>query len=274
MQLTYGKTSSLVTQDEMPPRVPTEADFAPISKLLPHTLHFPSPREATTSILILFHGLGDSEAPFHTFARNLSLPGVLAISVRGTSPLPPSLLPETAIDGKGHFHWGDDINMDPATGELDDDPGFEKASGLIMNKFVRETLIEKCGWEWSDIMFFGFGQGGSLALGIAARLSAGDRVTDVTNQDAKASPRTCKGVLSIGGPLPQSMVSTVSNRQKSSTSVLLCQFDPEQVELTKREFKEVRVVNWKRRDVAMPRDREEVLPLMRFFADRLNSGWA
>lgn len=258
----------------MPPRIPTEEDFSHLSSVLPHALHFPSPREATTSILILFHGLGDSEAPFHTFARNLSLPGVLAISVRGTSPLPPSLLPEPAVDGKGHFHWGDDINIDPATGELDEDPGFEKASNLVMNKLVKETLIEKCGWEWSDVMFFGFGQGGSLALGIAAKLGAGERVTDVTDSPSQNSARRCKGALSIGGPLPQSMVSTISNRQKSPTSVLICQFQPEQIEATKREFQDVTVVNWKRRDVAMPRDREEVLPLMKFFADRLNSGWS
>ncbi|KAK0392430.1 hypothetical protein NLU13_1925 [Sarocladium strictum] len=258
----------------MPPRIPTEADFSDLSKTLPHTLHFPSPREATTSIMILFHGLGDSEGPFHNFARSISLPGVLAISVRGTSPLPPSLLPESAVDGKGHFHWGDDINMNPATGELDDDPGFEKASELVMNRLVKKVLIEACGWEWTDVLLFGFGQGGSLALGIAARLAAGERVTDITGGAERESARRCKGVLSIGGPLPQSMVSTVSGRQKSSTSVLVCQFEPEQVEAAKREFADVRVVNWKRRDVAMPRDREEVLPLMRFFADRLNSGWS
>jgi hypothetical protein len=178
------------------------------------------------------------------------------------------------VDGKGHFHWGDDINIDPATGELDEDPGFEKASNLVMNKLVKETLIEKCGWEWSDVMFFGFGQGGSLALGIAAKLGAGERVTDVTDSPSQNSARRCKGALSIGGPLPQSMVSTISNRQKSPTSVLICQFQPEQIEATKREFQDVTVVNWKRRDVAMPRDREEVLPLMKFFADRLNSGWS
>lgn len=259
----------------MPPRIPTEADFADLSTSLPHALHFPSPREATTSIMILFHGLGDSEVPFHTFARNLSLPGVLAISIRGTSPVPPSLLPEASVDDKGHYHWGDDINMDPATGELDEDPGFEKASGLVMQKLVREVLLDKCGWEWNDVLLFGFGQGGSLALGIAAKLSAGERITDVTDTSSQSkSARACKGALSIGGPLPLSMVSSVSNRQKCPTSVLVCQFQSEQVEAVKREFADVRVVNWRRRDVAMPRDRDEVFPLMKFFADCLNRGWS
>lgn len=164
--------------------------------------------------------------------------------------------------------------MDPATGELDEDPGFEKASGLVMEKLVKETLVEKCGWEWGDVMFFGFGQGGSLALGIAAKLSAGERVTDVTQGSTKSkSARACKGALSIGGPLPHSMVSTISSRQKSSTSVLICQFQSEQVDAAKQEFADVRVVNWKRKDVGMPKDKDEIFPLMKFFADRLNSGW-
>src|SRR4051812_17311729 len=32
----------------MPPRIPTEEDFAPLKTTLPHTLHFPSPPESTT----------------------------------------------------------------------------------------------------------------------------------------------------------------------------------------------------------------------------------
>ena len=257
----------------MPPRIPTEADFAHLSQSsLPLALHFPSPPESTVAILILLHGLGDSEIPFQAFARNLSLPGVLAISVRGTSPLPPSLLPDE--DGKPHAHWGDDINMDAGTGELDEDPGFGRAAGKVMGELVAETLVGKLGWEWSDVMIFGFGQGGTLALGIAAKLHAGEKIADVTEgSSSKPVARACKGIVSIGGPLPRSMVSTVSSRSRSRTSVLVCQLEAEQAAAAKREFEDVRVVNWKRRVVAMPRDREEVFPIMKFFADRLNSGW-
>ncbi|KAF4989729.1 hypothetical protein FDECE_14611 [Fusarium decemcellulare] len=254
----------------MPPRIPTEADFSPLLQTLPHTLHFPSPPESTTTFLILFHGLGDSDAPFASFARNLNLPGVLAISVRGTSVLPPALFGGE----RPGFHWGDDVTMDPSTGDLTEDPGFEKARKAVMERLIGEVLIDKCGWEMRDIIFFGFGQGGSLALGLASSLRQAARVTDITEGERQSPGNTnFKGAISIGGPLPQSMVPTVSSREKSRTNVLVCQLNEDAVDAVKREFEDVRDVQWKRREVAMPRDREEVLPLMQFFADRLRNAW-
>ncbi|OPB40016.1 hypothetical protein A0O28_0000950 [Trichoderma guizhouense] len=254
----------------MPPRIPTEADFSPISPILPHKLHFPSPPESTTSILILFHGLGDNESPFATFARNMSLPGVLAISVRGTAPLPAAFAPDA---GDQHFHWGDDLSVDTNTGDLDPDPGFDKAARLVMQKLVKDTLIDRCGWEMNDILFFGFGQGASLALGLASRLRSVERIVDVDEPTRNKIGKTCKGVVSIGGPLPQSMVPSLSSREKSDTPVLVCQLSEDEADAVKREFKDVRVVNWKRKEVAMPRDRDEMFPIMKFIADQLNKGF-
>lgn len=262
----------------MPPRIPTEADFAPLANKLTLSLVWPSPRESTTAILLLFHGLGDSEAPFAGFARSLNLPGVLAIAVRGTAPVPAALLGEPVGAGTsaGHFHWGDDLALDPATGDLDADPGFGTAVRKITDLLVAETLVGKCGWEARDILLFGFGQGGSLALGLASQLRTGPAVVDVTDGAAGAAEpgRTLKGVVSIGGPLAASTVPTISSRGKSSTPVLLCQlFEDDEIDDVKAEFRDVRVVRWRRREVAMPRDREEALPLIQFFAERLRAGW-
>ncbi|KAL7797513.1 hypothetical protein V8C37DRAFT_369718 [Trichoderma ceciliae] len=257
----------------MPPRIPTEADFSPISSTLPHKLHFPSPPESTSSILILFHGLGDHEIPFADFARNVSLPGVLAISVRGTAPLPAALIPGA---GGQNFHWGDDLSVDTDTGDVDPDPGFDKASRLVMEKLVKGTLIDRCGWEMNDILFFGFGQGGSLALGLASRLRTLERIMDISDGgDAtrRKIGKTCKGVVSIGGPLPSSMIPSLSSRERSDTPVLACQLDDDEADAVKREFKDVRAVNWKRKEVAMPRDRVEMFPIMKFLADQLNKGF-
>ena len=257
----------------MPPRIPTEADFEPLKSTLPHALQFPSPPEATTSILILFHGLGDHETPFAGFASNLSLPGVLAISVRGTSPLPASMLEGLETSPIPHSHWGDDLVLDQATGDIDPDPGFERAARLVMDKLVRETLLEKCGWEMSDIMLFGFGQGGSVALGLAAQLGAGQRVVDVGDEEEKSGGgKAFKGVVSLGGPLPKSMIPSGGGKQeKNKTNVMVVQLDSGEAEAVKEEFADVNVVNWKRKQMSMPQEREEVLPLMQFFADRLNS---
>jgi len=288
-------------------RIPTQQDLSPLSPHLTFATVYPSPRESTTSILILFHGLGDSEAPFASFGRNLSLPGVLAISVRGVNPLPPSLFgdpppptPQQSGGGEGgeqgqarNFHWGDDLLLSSGEEqELEPDPGYEKTVRLVMGRLVKETLVEKCGWETRDVMLFGFGQGGSVALGLASRLRVGlgkccaeeSRVKELVDGDEERERgergdwgKAFKGVVSIGGPLLTSMIPRGLS-EKSRTPVLVCHgsqsdaVDEFAVDALKREFESVRVVKWKRPDDGMPRSREEVLPMMEFFAERLRSG--
>ncbi|KAK3326479.1 phospholipase/Carboxylesterase superfamily protein [Apodospora peruviana] len=261
-------------------RIPTESDFDSLTPQLTTSLVFPSPRESTTVILILFHGLGDSESSFASFARSLNLPGVLAISVRGTAPLPPVLVGDLDSSGPGgprHFHWGDDLRLSDG-GDLDTDPGFEKAQHLILDRLVGEVLIGNCGWEVADILLFGFGQGGSFALGLASRVRDGLKVSELEegNGDERRG-KAFKGVISIGGPLPNSMVPTVSSREKSRTPVLICHgresesIDEDVVDVIKKEFTDVQVVEWKKKNDGMPESREEVLPMMRFFAECLRS---
>lgn len=268
----------------MPPRIriPKADDFRSLSPDLTLALHFPSPPESMTAILILLHGLGDSEASFASFARSMNLPGVLAIAVRGVNPLPPALLGGPATSGPPrHFHWGDDLNLAPSSGGLDADPGFTKATDLILDRLVRETLVDKCGWALSDVLFFGFGQGGALALGLASRAREGPRVEEVhEDKDGKPieTPRAFKGVVSVGGALPTSMISTVSDRAKAKTPVMVCHgrscdaVDEDAVDLLKREFVDVREVKWNKAESTMPANREEMLPIMQFFAERLRSG--
>jgi hypothetical protein len=75
------------------------------------------------------------------------------------------------------------------------------------------------------------------------------------------------------------MVPTVSGLGKAKTPVLVCcgreseAVDGDAEELLEREFEEVKLVRWKRNDDGMPRSREEVFPMMQFFAERLRSGW-
>lgn len=269
----------------MPPRirVPKKEDFASLSPGLTVALHFPSPPESTTAILILFHGLGDSETTFANFAKNMNLPGVFAITVRGVHPLPPAMLGAPLDSGPPrHFHWGDELNLATQTDSLDADPGFSKAFDLVTKNIIQETLLEKCGWQWSDILLFGYGQGGSLALGLASKIREGLKVEAVTEEkDGKPveTPKTLKGVVSIGGPLPASMIPTISARSKSKTPVLICrgraceEVDEDAIDVLKREFLDVRDVKWKKAESNMPSNREEMLPIMQFLAERLRSGW-
>ncbi|KAI0490609.1 alpha/beta-hydrolase [Xylaria cf. heliscus] len=261
----------------MPTRIPKPEDFAHLEPSLKISLIFPEVPETTTSILILFHGLGDSEASFAAFAKNMNLPGVLAISVRGVSPLPPTLLglPDVAGPTK-HFHWGDDLTLSPTTGDVDPDPGFAKAEQLVLEKLVRGTLVDTCGWETSDILLFGFGQGGSLALGLSSRLRNSERIVDVTDGERNTGT-SFKGAVSIGGPLPVSMIPTLSARDKARTPVLICYgrnselLDGDAIELLKKEFVDVREAKWRKADDDMPKNREEMLPIMQFLAERLRA---
>lgn len=264
-------------------RIPKEEDFASLSPGLTVALHFPSPPESTTAILILFHGLGDSETSFANFSRSMNLPGVLAITVRGVHPLPPAMLGLPLDSGPPrHFHWGDELNLATQTDSLDTDPGFNKAFDLVTNSLIKETLLDKGGWQWSDILLFGYGQGGSLALGLASKIREGLKVEDVSDgKDGKSieTPKTLKGVVSIGGSLPASMIPTISARPKSKTPIMVCRgraceaVDEDAVDVLKREFLDVRDVKWKKAESNMPSNREEMLPIMQFFAERLRSGW-
>jgi predicted esterase len=253
----------------MSPRIPTPEDFSSLSSALKLTLHPPSPPESTIAFLILLHGLGDTEVPFAAFARAISLPGVYSIAVRGVAPIPPALL---GSDSPG-FHWGDDLALASAGGGLDADPGFARAADLLLGRLLRDTLVAKLGWEERDVLVFGFGQGGALALGLAARLAveAGD--------DNATGLRSLKGIVSVGGALPASMTSTISSRAKSATPVLLCRgrasetLDDDAVGYVRREFSDVEVVEWRKADDSMPRNRDEMLPVMKFFAARLRHGW-
>lgn len=263
-------------------RIPTEEDFASLSPDLTLALHFPSPPESTTAILIVFHGLGDSETNFANFAKSTNLPGVLAITVRGTYRLPPAMLGLDPDSGPHpHFQWGDDLSLSTQGGGLDTDPGFTKAFDQVMNRLVRETLLEKCGWQLSDILLFGYGQGGSVALGLASKAREQPRVEEVKDDDkegqqASGTPGTSfKGVVSIGGALPSSMIPTLSARPKSKTPVLICygrsceDVDEDAVDVLKQEFDDVREVKWKKADSTMPSNREEFLPIMEFLAGSL-----
>ena len=156
------------------------------------------------------------------------------------------------------------MQMDPSTGDIASDPGYSKAREKVLDVLVKDFLMDKFGWEPEDIILFGFGQGGSLALGLASTL-ANPRV-----ENAGSARRSFKGVVSVGGALPPSMVSTMSGRRKAGSRTLLVQVDDEDAEYVGSEFESVQRVKWKREGVDMPKNRDEMYPIMKFLADVLS----
>ena len=162
----------------------------------------------------------------------------------------------------GGYHWGDDIVFDQGTGAIDPDAGYKKATAFILEKLIKQTLISKCGYCFRDIMIYGFAQGGTAALNVAAALSA-------ESQDELS------GVISIGGPLASD--ARIQSSKKAQTPVLVCKGktrsavkDGDEARI-KDTFEYVQVVDWKKSGDGMPANREEMLPIMQFFARRLKS---
>ena len=231
----------------MPGRQPTAADF-PSNLTL--AIIPPPASQAPVNVLILLHGLGDTNASFSSLARQLQLPETTCVSLQALTPLPFDL---------GGFHWGDDIIFDQTTGQMDLDTGFKKAIKVIREEIILKVLIDQCGYQPKEIILFGFGQGAMAAL--TAVSSMGEEIG---------------GIVSIGGPLPASTVDK-NTAAKNRTPILVLGgssntlITAEAVTPLRKMFEFVQCTKWKRNGDGMPRSREEMLPIMHFFSRRLRS---
>jgi len=228
----------------MPSRLPTLSDFPSALKLTITPPPLSSPQ--STNVLILLHGLGDTSASFTNLGKQLSLPETTCISLQAPTPLPFDL---------GGFHYGDDIQFDSATGQMEFDNGFSKIV-VICKKDVIQVLTQNCGYTPREIMFLGFGQGAMAALATASSM-----------------PDEFGGIISIGGHLAASMTAPKGVKTPvlvlgGSSSTLVTR---PAVEKIKGTFKHVEYHKWDRAGDGMPRNHDEMLPIMRFFARRLRS---
>lgn len=150
--------------------------------------------------------------------------------------------------------------FDQNTGEMDVDTGFKAATRLLLDSVIREGLIGKCGYKAREIMIFGFAQGGMVGLQAAAEL--GD--------DELGGVIAIGGFLSLSAPLK-------ALEKKSKTPILVCRgsrgsavTDSAAAKL-KDAFEYVEIKEWKKNGDGMPSNRDEMLPIMQFFARRLRS---
>jgi predicted esterase len=231
----------------MTPRLPSKSDF-PSSLTLDI---IPPSSGQPINILVLLHGLGDTNKSFSQLGKNLNLPETACLSLQGPNPIPPIF---TGSDTPA-FHWGDDVLVDERQGEIELDAGFKTIQKILLEGVVKEGLMQKCGYAPRNILFLGFGQGAMAALQVAA-----------------TSELEFGGVVSIGGRLPNQNASG-----KSKTPVLVLggsrssQVTRSAVDGLKGNFGNVEYVKWEKGEDSMPRSREEMLPIMRFFARRLRS---
>ena len=145
---------------------------------------------------------------------------------------------------------------------------------MIAQHVIQDTLLGKCAAQLREIMLFGFGQGGSAALAAAVAL------VEQTEGGATKASQALGGVISIGGPLPADATlpeAMTKAGRKCQTPVLICAGNTGSAVTKANEvrlravFENVEVVRWQRRGDGMMRNREEMLPIMRFFARHLRS---
>jgi predicted esterase len=181
----------------------------------------------------------------------MNLPETVCIALQAPNPLPFDL---------GGFHWGDDMVFDHKTGEMDMDTGFKAATRLLLHAIIQETLITKCGYKAREIMIFGYAQGGMVGLQAAAEHDGEE----------------LGGVISVGGTLSLSVPLTALNK-KSKTPVLVCKASRGSavtdgaISRLKDGFAFLEIKEWKKNGDGMPSSREEMVPIMQFFARRLRS---
>ncbi|MCJ1324317.1 hypothetical protein MMC10_000979 [Thelotrema lepadinum] len=229
----------------MAARLPKVSDF---DSSLTLSITPPPSSQKSVNLLILLHGLGDSHEAFKQLGQQLNLPETACISLQGPTPLP--------FDMGGH-QWGEDLVFDQGTGQLDFDTGFKKSTEAIMKVIM--TLKDKCGYSYRDILLFGFGQGGMAALNAAASMHAADELS---------------GVVSIGASLPGDAPDVVS---KSRTPVIVLGgssqslINDSEIQRLRSRFMFVERKEWKRPGDSMLRNRDEMMPIMQFFARRLKS---
>ena len=229
----------------MPGRLPTSDDFPSHVSM---AITPPPSNDQPANILILLHGLGDSNASFTRLGTQLALPETCCISLCAPTPLPFEL---------GGFHWGDDVIFDSANGGMEFDTGFSKALKMIQHDIIEDGLIKSCGYRARDVVLFGFGQGGMVALAVAASML-----------------EELGGVTSIGGPSPATMQSASEKRKTpvlilgGASKTLITRIA---IDTTKKHFQTVNYHKWAKQGDGMPQNRDEMMPIMQFFSRRLRS---
>ncbi|RAK98916.1 alpha/beta hydrolase [Aspergillus ibericus CBS 121593] len=258
------------------PTPPTLSSFPPhltltITPPSPQT-HTPSSQNPSPNILLLLHSTGDTSHNLTPLARALNLPETTTITLQAPTPLPFDL---------GGFHWGDDITFTP-DGNLDMDAGFTRSVRVILQEVIMGVLVGKCGYRVRDVLVWGLGQGGMVGLEVARALEVG--LYGVDGVDGVDGERCLGGVVSIGAPVGLEGGKGLggggrSGNGKSKTPVLIAAgkegdgtvVTAAGVKRTQEWFEFVEVVRYKRRGDGMPKNREEMTPIMAFLARRLRS---
>ncbi|PPQ90309.1 hypothetical protein CVT25_007894 [Psilocybe cyanescens] len=172
------------TQDSSPRVKPTPKT----SKIQGSFSYTPSDDGTDENLLILLHGLGDTEIPFSKMGKSLKLPQTAVLALRAPEQVP--FLYEEAYQWYTSFDdLGETITRPNPTTALQ-----------FLSKII-DHLNKDCTWPISRIHFFGFAQGGSVAaeFGIYWWKSRSKASTSGNAEGAQAE--SFGSIISVSGSL-------------------------------------------------------------------------
>ena len=127
---------------------------------------------------------------------------------------------------------------------------------------ITEVLIKQHHFSLPAIHLFGFGQGGSLGLSVPLSQNL-------------SSLSSLEGAISVGGALPLSANHLTNKKSRTPVCLLggsrgaFATDEQSPVKRLRNVYEFVEYHQWKKADDSMPKDRDEVLPMVQFFARRL-----
>ncbi|KAG1737499.1 uncharacterized protein EDB91DRAFT_1140192 [Suillus paluster] len=222
-----------------------------------HTIFSYSPSDDGTdeNLLILLHGLGDTNVPFARLGRSLKLPQTATLALRAPDVIP--FLYEQA------FQWYPSFDQ---LGDLVERP--DPSPALNLFKDVLSHLTGDCGWPPHRIHLFGFAQGGSVAAEACVQWWRRElELSRVTDKETPARP--LGSLVTVSGPL----LSYPTLSKPCETPVLVFrrprEFKNGALDAFRKGFSNVKDVE--RAGEGMPRAslREEWQPIMEFWSEML-----
>ncbi|KAF4612678.1 hypothetical protein D9613_011710 [Agrocybe pediades] len=241
---------------------------APKTSKIPSKFFYAASNDGTDeNLLVLLHGLGDTEIPFSKLGKSLKLPQTAVLALRAPEQVP--FLYEDAFQWYTSF---DDL------GETILHPNPTPAL-QFMHKVV-DHLITDCAWPASRIHFFGFAQGGSVAAEFVLERwkreleSQKKRITSGTAGGETQPLEAFGSVTSISGPL----LSYPTPSKPSPTPALVVHRSPPAetalpsgaLEAFKKGFSTVIDSKLGPKPEGMPASRQEWESIMRFWSERLS----
>jgi hypothetical protein len=110
--------------------------------------YIPSADGLDSNLLLLFHGLGDTPAPYATFFRSIKLPQTAGLVLRAPLPLPFEM-------GYGWFRAFDDVTCQLIRGDVKGETRRVESLGHTRYAVLAliRVLVERCNWALQQLFF-------------------------------------------------------------------------------------------------------------------------